>query len=145
MSVELQFIDTNVLVYLFDTDSPTKQSRSRALLGTESANFVLSTQVLGEFYVTVTRKLARPLSTDQALDAIGALSAFRVREIHVGLVRAAVHRSAASQLSYWDSLIVETAIEAGAATLLTEDLQHGQNIDGLLVLNPYLDATTRPP
>ena len=101
---------------------------------------MLSPQVLGEFYVTVTRKLARPLSTDQALEAIRLLSAFRVRDIHVGLVRAAVHRSVTSQLSYWDSLIVETAIEAGATNLLTEDLQHGQDIDGLLVVNPYVDS-----
>ena len=140
MSAELQFIDTNILVYLFDEDSPTKQSRSRDLIGNETGNFVLSPQVLGEFYVTVTRKLARPLSTDQALEAIRSLSAFRVRDIHVGLVRAAVHRSVTSQLSYWDSLIVETAIEAGATNLLTEDLQHGQDIDGLLVVNPYVDS-----
>ena len=140
MSAELQFIDTNILVYLFDEDSPTKQSRSRDLIGNETGNFVLSPQVLGEFYVTVTRKLARPLSTDQALEAIRSLSAFRVRDLHVGLVRAAVHRSVTSQLSYWDSLIVETAIEAGATNLLTEDLQHGQDIDGLLVVNPYVDS-----
>ena len=139
MSAELQFIDTNVFVYLFDADSPIKQAKSRDLIGNETGNFVLSPQVLGEFYVTVTRKLARPLSTDQALEAIRSLSAFRVRDIHIGLVQAAVHRSITSQLSHWDSLIVETAIEAGATSLLTEDLQHGQNFDGLLVVNPYVD------
>lgn len=96
MSAELQFIDTNVLVYLFDADSPTKQSRSRDLIGDETVNFVLSPQVLGEYYVTVTRKLARPLSAEQALEAVSSLSAFRVRDIHVGLVRAAVHRSVKS-------------------------------------------------
>lgn len=140
MSAELQFIDTNVLVYLFDADSPTKQSRSRDLIVNQTGTFVLSSQVLGEFYVTVTRKLARPLSADQALEAIRSLSAFRVRDIHVGLVRAAVQRSVTSQLSYWDSLIVETAIEARATSLFTEDLQHGQNFDGLLVINPYVDS-----
>ena len=141
MSAEAQFIDTNILVYLFDSDSPTKQSISRELLEENSGNLILSSQVLGEFYVTVTRKLARPLSEDQAIDAISAFGAFRVRDIHVGLAQAAVRRSARSKLSYWDSLIIETAREAGAATLLTEDLQHGQLLDGLLVFNPYADTS----
>ena len=141
MSGELEFIDTNVLVYLFDNDSPIKQARSRELIGSEFGNFVISPQVIGEFYVTVTRKLARPLSLGQALDAVSAFTSFRVREIHIGLVRAAIHRNISSQISYWDSLIIETAIEAGAARLITEDLQHGQDFDGLLVVNPYVKSS----
>lgn len=61
MSAEPKFVDTNVLVYLFDNDSREKQSQARQLLKKEADNIVLSTQVLGEFYVTVTRKLAAPL------------------------------------------------------------------------------------
>ena len=137
MSAELKFIDTNILVYLYDNESPAKQSKSRELLETDTEHYVLSPQVLSEFYVTVTRKLARPLAADQALEAVNALCAFRIRQLHGGLVRAAIRRSLASRLSYWDALVVETAIEAGAASLLTEDLQHGQTFDGLLVVNPF--------
>ena len=137
MSAELQFIDTNILVYLYDNDSLEKQSRSRELLEADTDYYVLSPQVLSEFYVTVTRKLAPPLAADQALEAVNALCAFRIRQLHGGLMRAAIRRSVASRLSYWDALIVETALEAGAATLLTEDLQHGQAFDKLLVVNPY--------
>ena len=68
MSAELRFIDTNVLVYLFDNNAPAKQAVARELLG--AGRFVLSTQVLSEFYVTVTRKLARPLDSATASRAV---------------------------------------------------------------------------
>ena len=119
MSAELKFVDTNVLVYLFDGDSPDEQARARELLGMEVENIVLSTQVLGEFYVTVTRKLANPIGLDAARKAVDDLCAFPVRPLQAELVRTAVSRSGASKLSYWDALIVETAIDAGAAVLLT--------------------------
>ncbi len=137
MTAELKFVDTNVLVYLFDGDSPGKQARARELLDREAENIVLSTQVLGEFYVVVTRKLARPLGTDVAREAVDDLCAFQVRPLHAALVRAAARRSESSKLSYWDALIVETAIDAGAAVLLTEDLQHGQTFSGLRIANPF--------
>ena len=101
MSAELKFVDTNVLVYLFDGDSPGKQAQARELLGEEAENIVLSTQVLGEFYVTVTRKLANPLGADMARKAVGDLCAFQVRSLQTELVRAAVSRSGESKLSYW--------------------------------------------
>ncbi len=137
MSAEPQFVDTNVLVYLFDDDSPEKQSRARELFESEAENLVLSTQVLGEFYVTVTRKLARPLPPKLAREAVDDLCALRVRPVRAELVQAAARRSDASQLSYWDALIVETAVDAGAATLLTEDLQHGQVFGDLRVVDPF--------
>ena len=65
------------------------------------------------------------------------LCAFRVRPLHAALVRAAASRSASSKLSYWNALIVETALDAGAGVLLTEDLQHGQTFDRLRITNPF--------
>ena len=131
------FVDTNVLVCLFDGDSPDKQMHTLALLGREAENIVLSTQVLDEFYVVVTRKLANPLEADMARKAVDHLCAFRVRPLHAALVRAAASRSASSKLSYWNALIVETALDAGAGVLLTEGLQHGQTFDGLRIANPF--------
>jgi len=136
MSAELRFLDTNVLVYLFDADAPTKQAIARELVA--AGRLVLSSQVLSEFYVTVTRKLARPLDADHASRAVTDLCALAVRDVTASLVQAAIRRSAATRLSFWDALIVETALEAGATTLLTEDLQHGQVIGTLRVHNPFL-------
>lgn len=137
MSAELWFVDTNVLVYVFDDDSPTKQRMARQLLDERADQIVISTQVLGEFYVTVTRKLARPLTADQAVEA---LCVFPVRGLGVDLVRSAVRRSTSSQVSYWDALVIESALDAHAAVLLTEDLQHGQEFGPLRVTNPFLDS-----
>lgn len=136
MSAELRFVDTNVLVYLFDADAPAKQAIARELVA--AGRLVLSSQILSEFYVTVTRKLARPLGADQASRAVADLCALPVRAVTANLVQAAIRRSAVTRLSYWDALVVETALEAGAATLLTEDLQDGQVIGTLRVLNPFL-------
>ena len=136
------FVDTNVLVYLFDVDSPSKQARAKQVLDDNIESIVLSTQVLGEFYVTVTRKLKKPLPTDRAMDAVNNLRAFPIRPVHTGLVLSAVRRSQSSHLSYWDALIVESALEAGAEVLVTEDLQHGQTFAGLRVFNPFREDAT---
>lgn len=137
MSAEPCFIDTNVLVYLFDADSLDKQARSRAVLDDFAESAILSTQVLSEFYVAVTRKLGKPLPEDQAQAAFEALCELEVRPVHLNLVKSAIRRSRASQLSYWDALIVETALEAQATVLMTEDLQHGQQFGRLQVVNPF--------
>jgi predicted nucleic acid-binding protein len=136
MSAELRFVDTKVLVYLFDADAPAKQAIARELVA--AGRLVLSSQVLSEFYVTVTRKLGRPLAADQASRAVTDLCALPVRAITANLVQAAIRRCAAARLSYRDALVVETALEAGATTLLTEDPQDGQVIGTLRVHNPFL-------
>ena len=84
-------------------------------------------------------KLAVPLSADATSRAVDALCELQVETLDSGLMRAAVRRSRVSRLSYWDSLIVETALSAGADVLFTEDLQDGQAIDGLRVVNPFRD------
>ena len=137
MSVEPRFLDTNVLVYLFDSDAPEKQTRAREILREERDRLVVSVQVLGEFYVTVTRKLAVPLTVEAAARAVDALCELQVQALHPDLARSAVRRSRSSRLSYWDALIVETALDAGARVLFTEDLQDGQVIDSLRIVNPF--------
>ena len=133
------FFDTNVLVYLFDADAPDKQKKARSLFKThtEAGDILLSTQVLQEFYVTVTRKLARPLSAEQATDTLAALAELPCVSIDNQLVLAAVRRSQASKLSFWDGLIVESALHGGAAVLYSEDMQHGQKLGSLRIENPF--------
>ena len=133
------FFDTNVLVYLFDADAPDKQKKARSLFKThtEAGDILLSTQVLQEFYVTVTRKLARPLSAEQAAGAMTALAELPGVSIDNQLVLAAVRRSQASKLSFWDSLIVESALHGGSDVLYSEDMQHGQKLGNLRIENPF--------
>ena len=137
MTDERCFVDSNVLVYLFDDDFPAKQSRARALIAEGPGDLVLSVQVLGEFFHVATRKLRRPLAPEQALRAADHLGHIEVWPVHRVLVRNAMERRIASKLSYWDCLIVETAIESRATVLLTEDLQHGQMFGSLQVRNPF--------
>lgn len=132
------FLDTNVLVYLFDHDEQAKQQRAREILeSAEPGELALSTQVLGELYVTVTRKLARPLDAARAAQAVDWLGLLSVVSVDTTLVKSAIHASRSSQLSYWDGLIVAAAARAGCERLLTEDLNDGQEIGPVRVENPF--------
>lgn len=133
------FFDTNLLVYLFDSASPEKQGKARDVFSERAQRdeVLLSTQVLQEFYVTVTRKLATPLSADQAERLVRDFAAFPIVSTDAPLVVAAVALSRRHRLSLWDAMIVVAARAGGAAELLTEDLQHGQVLEGLRIVNPF--------
>ena len=134
------FFDTSVLVYLFDADSPAKRKKARSLFQAHAGagDILLSTQVLQEFYVTVTRKLARPLDAAAAAEAVSSFAELPLAQIDSELIVSAIHRSRNSQLSFWDALIVQAAIEGHASTLYSEDMQHGLMLDSLRVINPFL-------
>lgn len=133
------FFDTNVLVHLFDADSPDKRKKARALFQkhADAGDILLSTQVLQEFYVTVTRKFARHLDAAAAAEAVSNFAELPMVQIDGKLVVSAIHRSRNSQLSFWDGLIVQAALEGHASTLYSEDMQHGQVLDGLRVVSPF--------
>lgn len=132
------FLDTNVLVYLYDRDSPDKQKRAREILEQHlGGSLILSTQVLQEFFVTVTRKLASPLTKEEALEALEDLVAFPVVGIDENAVTAAARLSVDHQISLWDALILISAESAGCQRVLTEDLQDGWKILGLEIQNPF--------
>lgn len=134
------FFDTNVLVYLYDDDEPEKKAKALELFGEEvrAGRAMLSTQVLQEFHVIVTRKLETPLSHERAESRVRDLSKLPLTRTDEGMVLAAIARSRAASLSLWDALIVEAALKGGADRLLTEDLRHGQVIEGMRVENPFL-------
>lgn len=133
------FFDTNVLVYLFDNRDPEKKSRAQQVLAEEfeRGRAVLSTQVLQEFYWAVTRKLATPLTEEVAEEVARDFSELQLVRVDAPMILAAITRSRSGSLTFWDALIVEAALRAGAGRLLTEDLQHGQRIEGLTVENPF--------
>lgn len=136
----LTFFDTNLLVYLFDRAQPAKreQARRRFIAEVEAGRFVTSTQVLQEFYVVVTRKLAVALRPEEAEDALRSLAELHIAPVDVALILQAAVRSRDMRVSFWDALIIETALAVGADCLLSEDLQHDRQLDGLRIQNPFL-------
>jgi len=141
MSADRAFLDTNVLVYIFDHDEPSKGRRAQGLLAQATpGGLAVSAQVMSEFYVTVTRKLSRPLDEDAALEAVEWLGLLNVVAIDSDTVRAAIATSRSARISYWDALIVSAAQAGGCERLLTEDLNHGQTIGSVRVENPFHPA-----
>ena len=136
------FFDSNVLVYLCDSAAPKKREVAENLIERHlrDGDILLSTQVLQEFYVTVTRKLKPPVTPADAANMVSAIADFPTVQIDNLLIQAAIRRSQASRLSFWDGLIIQAALAGGASVLYTEDLQHGQMFDGLQVRNPFKPA-----
>jgi len=140
MSGERWFFDTNILVYLFDRNAPEKRGAARSLWerACRETTPVVSTQVLQEFFVTVTRAVKQGLPIPEAREAVQQFAVIaEVATISVPLIEAATRRVEQSRFSFWDSLIIETAMQSGARRLWTEDLQDGQTFGQLIVINPF--------
>ncbi len=135
------FFDTNVLLYLFDDFVPEKKVRAQEVFSgeVEAGRAVLSTQILQEFYVNATRKLAEPLPVEVAEAQVRDFARLPLVRVDEAMIIAAIERHRSMSLSFWDSLVVEAALKAGTGRLLTEDLQHGQQIEDLVVENPFLE------
>jgi predicted nucleic acid-binding protein len=134
-----RFFDTNVLVYMFDNSAPKKQTRALQVLeqAIEAGLAVLSTQVLQEFFVTVTRKLPVPLTDEQAKRAVRDFVKLSVVQVDPEIILAAIETTQRYQLSFWDCLIVQAALRGGATILYSEDLQPGRVIETLTVQNTF--------
>ena len=146
MSAEL-FADTNILVYAFDRGEPAKQVITQELLRREgtTGNIAVSTQVLQEFYVAVTRKLTATLSVTQAYKAVCCFAEYPLVQVDVALILRAIRRNETERISLWDALIIEAALKAGCKTLLSEDMQAGRGVDGLQIQNPFVNMDTSRP
>jgi predicted nucleic acid-binding protein len=132
------FIDTNVLIYAHDVDAKAKHQTAKALVGelwTERSG-VLSMQVLQEFYVNVTRKIASPLSKDLARLVVNSYSIWCV-ETTPAEISAAFRIEDEARIGFWDALIISSAAKSGATRILSEDLSAGQRIAGVLIENPF--------
>jgi len=133
------FVDTNILIYAHDVDAKSKhdlaKSALRELWGEQKG--VLSTQVLQEFYVNVTRKIPHPISKESARLVVNTYiiwsvdttpaetwTAFRIEDEY--------------RIGFWDALIVASALKSGANRILSEDLNAGQVIAGIRVENPFV-------
>lgn len=133
------FVDTNVLVYAEDRDAKAKHEIARDLVVHlwEVRDGVLSVQVLQEFYVCVTRKLRKPVTSAKALEIVGEYLTWTVIENTGRLLTEAIALQQRAKLSFWDALVVQAAIEAGCDRLYSEDLNHGQKFGRVAVMNPF--------
>ena len=132
------FVDTNVLVYAVDRADPRRRGIARDVLR-EGADegLVVSAQVLAEFLVAV-RRLEQPLETAVARRLAGRIAgSVEVVPQTATLVLGGAGRAAEDGISIWDAMIVEAAVAAGCDVLLTEDLQHGRDHDGVVVTDPF--------
>jgi len=132
------FIDTNVLIYFISSDAAKKATAREALL--TSPETVVSSQVINEFISTCLQK--RLLSLDEVTEAtIGFMRALQFTPVNAATINSALKLVKKFKYSYWDSLIIAAALESGCTTLYTEDMQHGQVINGRLkILNPFREG-----
>lgn len=132
------FIDSNIWVYYYATTSDSKAERARALIGENFMSLIISTQTLGELYYVLTRK--RIVSQPDARQIIANLvSEFAVVAIQSSHVSRAVEINGRYGYSYWDSLIIATALQSECGILYSEDMQHDQMIEHRLrIVNPFL-------
>lgn len=138
-TVGTTFVDTNVLVYAHDLSETEKRPAAQRALQELwlSGSGVLSVQVLQEFYNVVTRRFKPPMSALEARQLIADYATWEVVSPDAALVLDASLLESSHSISFWDALIVEAARRAGAAVLLTEDLQHGQRFGGITIQNPF--------
>ncbi len=130
------FVDTNVIAYRFDGSEPDKQARAEMVLG-QDEDFVVSTQVMLELHSVLTRRLAPRWSATDARAVLDDLAKLHVVTADARLVLRAAATSERHQLSVWDAMIVEAAVESGCSELWSEDLATDSHIRGVLVVNPF--------
>jgi predicted nucleic acid-binding protein len=133
------FVDTNVLVYAHDIDAGDRHDIAARLVSAlwDTRTAVISTQVLQEFYVNVTRKIPTPLSRAVAREIVRTYAAWQTEIVTPQDVEAASETEERHQISFWDALIVVAARKGGAARIYTEDLSAGCSISGVLIENPF--------
>jgi predicted nucleic acid-binding protein len=137
--MNVEFIDTNVLVYVFENSAGSKHEIASELFSRvmEERVGAISIQVLEEFYVVTTRKLPRPFPENETLEILKQLSSWRIFSPHYGDVIEAIAVCRRHHISLWDAMIVQAAVKTNASVIWTEDLNNGQVIEGVRVKNPF--------
>ncbi len=138
------FFDTNIIVYAHDRRDGRKQGRALALMEQHigAGSFVLSTQVMIEAYNALQR--AALLKKEKALDIVESLADEHVVPADASLVVRGLQLAQRHQLSHWDGLVVQAALDAGCAALYSEDMQAGMRFGDLEIVNPFADAAHEP-
>ncbi|MEM3127091.1 MAG: PIN domain-containing protein [Candidatus Woesearchaeota archaeon] len=137
-----EFIDSNILIYLTDLDYPDKKRKakqiiSRAVIGNEK--FAISPQILGEFFVNATKKIASPISEEEGKEIIRSIiksESFFIFPITKEITLAALEIVEKHKISYWDAQIISVMKENGISTILTENTKDF-NVPGIVAVNPF--------
>lgn len=137
MSVR-HFLDTNVLLYSISTDGDEAEKRERAIALLDADGGGLSVQVLQEFYVQATRVTRRdPLPHVIAAGLIRTWMRFAIQDVTASILTQALDIKVTHGFSYWDSAIIAAARALGCRELYTEDMAHGRQVEGILIINPF--------
>ncbi len=140
MNVGRTFVDTNIIVYAYDRSAGLKRQKAREILVDlwKSGLGVLSTQVIQEFFVTVTRKLPKPVEVEIAKEVVKDLLKWNHITVEGPIILDAIDLHRNHGYSFWDSLIIIAARQAECALLFSEDLTSGHTIAGLTIINPFI-------
>lgn len=134
----MRFVDTNILIYAIGLQPapPEKKAIAREILA--HGDIALSVQVLQEFYVQATHARRRDaISHADAVRLIEKWQRFRIQDNTAAVLQSALRLKERFQTSYWDAAILAAAKAARCQQLLSEDLNHGQDYDGVVVVNPF--------
>ncbi len=134
-----QFVDTNIFIYAYDLSAPEKSKTAKKLIAGlwESALGVISIQVLQELYVNLTKKLPNPVSREQASLIVTDLGQWHLHRPNLTDLQRALTIEKEHNISFWDAMIVSSALQMDCKVLWTEDLNSGQYLTDLVVLNPF--------
>ncbi len=134
----MRFVDTNVLLYAVSSDPQEQEKAERAAEILAARDLALSVQVLQEFYVQATR-VGRPdrLRHEQATKLVESFMRFEVAVVTSSVMLAALATRERFQISYWDAAILEAGRSIGCDTVLSEDLNDGQDYAGVRIENPF--------
>lgn len=133
------FVDTNVLVYALDEEQGTRHEVARALVEElwETEQGVLSTQVLQELYVTLTRKLRKPMTRPRARAVLERYAAWPTHQVTPDDILAASELEQRHSLAFWDALIIVAAQRMNATRVVTEDMQADRTFGGVRIFHPF--------
>ena len=140
------FLDTSILVYAFDVSAGQKHEVAKRIVIDlwDTKDGILSTQVLQEFFVSVTRKIPKPMDAGLAREIVSDFFKWDIVINDETSLLEAIDIHIRYNYSFWDSLLVQAAIRSGAALLLTEDLTDSQRINGLSIKNPFKHLVKSP-
>lgn len=133
------FLDTNILVYAYDLSAGQKHELAVQLVEAcwENDNGCLSIQVLQEFYVTVTRKIATPMIPQTARQLVADLAHWHLHTPDAGDLLQAIDLQQDYQVAFWDAQVLQSAASLGCKLLISEDLNHGQTYGQTQAINPF--------
>lgn len=135
------FVDTNIIVYAYDISAGEKHNKAVEIMKElwNTGHGIISTQVLQEFFVNVIRKIEKPLDVITAKAIVKDLLKWKTVTVDGEIIIEAIDIHGEHKYSFWDSVVIASAIEGGARTLLSEDFSDRQKIKGLDIKNPFVN------